>query len=118
MPYTLTQLRVLRAPPERVYRAFLDPAALAKLNAPVGFTVIVHELDASVGGRFRISFVNFGNGQALSFGGEFRELVPNEKIVRGAGRVPRHDPGRGLPDGLAAVVGPAGAAGGGEIPAE
>jgi uncharacterized protein YndB with AHSA1/START domain len=81
MPYTLTQLRVLRAPPERVYRAFLDPAALAKWNAPDGFTAIVHELDARIGGRFRMSFVNFGNGQAHSFGGEYRELVPNEKIV-------------------------------------
>jgi uncharacterized protein YndB with AHSA1/START domain len=81
MPYTLTQHRVLRAPPERVYRAFLDPAALAKWNAPDGFTAIVHELDARVGGRYRTSFVNFGSGEAHSFGGEFRELVPNEKIV-------------------------------------
>lgn len=81
MPYTLTQVRVLRAPPERVYRAFLDPAALAKWNAPDGFTVVVHEFDARVGGRYRISFVNFSNGQPHSFGGEYRELVPDEKIV-------------------------------------
>jgi uncharacterized protein YndB with AHSA1/START domain len=81
MPYTLTQVRILRAPPERVYRAFLDAAALAKWNAPDGFTAIVHELEPRVGGRFRISFVNFGTGQAHSFGGDYRELVPNEKIV-------------------------------------
>jgi len=81
MPYTLTQLRVFRAPPERVYRAFLDPAALAKWNAPDGFTAIVHELDARVGGRFRMSFINFCNGQSHTFGGEYRELVPDQKIV-------------------------------------
>jgi uncharacterized protein YndB with AHSA1/START domain len=81
MPYTLTQVRILRAPPERVYRAFLDPAAVAKWNAPDGFTVVVHELEARVHGRFRISFVNFSNGQAHTFGGEYRELVPNERIV-------------------------------------
>jgi uncharacterized protein YndB with AHSA1/START domain len=81
VPYTLTQIRVLRAPPERVYRALLDPAALAKWNAPDGFTAIVHELDARVGGRFRISFINFSQGQEHSFGGEYRELVPNEKVV-------------------------------------
>ncbi len=81
MPYTLTQIRVLRAPVERVYRAFLDPAALAKWNAPDGFTCIVHELEAKEGGRFRISFVNFSSGEAHSFGGEYRELVPNERIV-------------------------------------
>lgn len=81
MPYPLTQIRVFGAPPERVYRALLDPAALAKWNPPDGFTAIVHELDARVGGRFRISFINFTNGQAHSFGGEYRELVPNERIV-------------------------------------
>lgn len=81
MPYTLTQIRVLRAPVERVYRAFLDPAALAKWNAPDGFTCIVHELEAKPGGRFRISFVNFASGEGHSFGGEYRELIPNERIV-------------------------------------
>src|SRR5690606_33845415 len=81
MAYTLTQVRILRAPPERVYRAFLDPAALAKWNPPDGFTAVVHELDARVGGRFRISFVNFSNGQTHRFGGEYRELVANERIV-------------------------------------
>ncbi len=81
MPYDLTQLRIFSAPAERVYRALLDPAAIAKWNAPDGFTAIVHELDARVGGRFRISFVNFGTGQRHTFGGEYRELVENERIV-------------------------------------
>jgi uncharacterized protein YndB with AHSA1/START domain len=81
MPCNLTQIRILRAPRERVYRALLDPAAIAKWNAPDGFTGIVHELDARVGGRYRISFVNFAHGQTHSFGGEYRELTPNEKIV-------------------------------------
>lgn len=81
MPYTLSQVRIFRAPPERIYRALLDPAALAKWNAPDGFTAVVHELDARVGGRFRISFVNFSADQAHSFGGSYRELVPNERIV-------------------------------------
>ena len=81
MPYSLTQTRVFSAPAERVYRALIDPAALAKWNPPDGFTAIVHELDARVGGRFRISFVNFTNGQEHAFGGEYRELVPNQKVV-------------------------------------
>src|SRR5690606_10702603 len=81
MAYTLTQVRILRAPPERVYRAFLDPHALAKWNPPDGFTAIVHELDARVGGRFRISFINFSNGQEHAFGGEYLELVPDQRIV-------------------------------------
>jgi len=81
MPYSLTQIRVFSAPAERVYRALIDPAALAKWNPPDGFTAVVHELDARVGGSFRISFINFTNGQTHSFGGEYRELVPNEKIV-------------------------------------
>lgn len=81
MPYTLRFQRVLRAPPERVFRAFIDPAALAKWNAPDGFTATVHEMDARPGGLFRMSFTNFSAGQTHHFGGEFRELVPNEKIV-------------------------------------
>lgn len=68
--------RVLRAPPERVYRAFLDPGALAKWLPPHGFTAEVHELDARVGGRFRMSFVHFGSGHRHSFHGEYLELVP------------------------------------------
>ena len=73
--------RVLRAPPERVYRAFLEPDAMARWLPPFGFLCRVHEMDARVGGRFRMSFVNFGRGQAHSFGGEYLELVPNERIV-------------------------------------
>lgn len=68
--------RILRAPPERVYRAFLDASALCKWLPPHGFTCQVHELDARVGGRFRMSFTNFGSGSSHSFGGEYLELVP------------------------------------------
>lgn len=73
--------RVLRAPAERIYRAFLDPDAMAKFLPPHGFTGKVHELDARVGGRYRMSFTNFSRGQTHSFGGEYVELVPNERIV-------------------------------------
>jgi uncharacterized protein YndB with AHSA1/START domain len=72
--------RVLRAPPERIYRAFLDADAMAKWLPPHGFTGKVHELDARVGGRYRMSFTNFTTGQGHSFGGEYLELVPNERI--------------------------------------
>ncbi|MBL8380488.1 MAG: SRPBCC family protein [Burkholderiales bacterium] len=72
--------RVLRASPERIYRAFLTPDAMAKWLPPFGFTCRVHELDARVGGRFRMSFTNFGSGNGHSFGGEYRELVPNERL--------------------------------------
>lgn len=72
--------RVLRAPPERVYRAFLDAAAMAKWLPPYGFTCTVHQMDARVGGRFRMSFTNFGSGHSHSFGGEYLELVPNERL--------------------------------------
>jgi len=72
--------RVLRAKPERVYRAFLDPAGLAKWLPPYGFTCTVHEMDARVGGRFRMSFTNFTNGKSHAFGGEYLELVPSERI--------------------------------------
>jgi uncharacterized protein YndB with AHSA1/START domain len=72
--------RVLRAPPERIYRAFLDPDAMAKWLPPHGFTGKVHELDARVGGRYRMSFTNLTTGQGHSFGGEYLELVPNERI--------------------------------------
>lgn len=81
MPNTIRIHRVLRAPPGRVYRAFLDPAALAKWNAPNGFTATVHSLDARVGGGYRMSFTNFGTGSAHSFGGTYLELVPGERIV-------------------------------------
>jgi uncharacterized protein YndB with AHSA1/START domain len=72
--------RVLRCPPERVYRAFLDPDALAKWLPPFGFTAKVDHLDARVGGTFRMSFTNFGAAQGHSFGGEYLELVPNTLI--------------------------------------
>jgi len=72
--------RVLRSKPERVYRAFLDPQAFAKWLPPYGFTCKVDQLDARVGGKYRASFTNFTNGQAHSFGGTYKELVPNEKI--------------------------------------
>jgi uncharacterized protein YndB with AHSA1/START domain len=72
--------RVLRAPPERVYRAFLEAEALAKWLPPYGFTCKVHHLDASVGGSFRMSFSNFGSGNGHSFGGEYLELVPHARI--------------------------------------
>ena len=72
--------RVLRAPPERVYRAFLDPDAMAKWLPPDGFTGKVHHLKADVGGTYKMSFTNFTSGHSHSFGGEYLELVPNERI--------------------------------------
>ena len=72
--------RVLRAPPGRVYRAFLDADAMAKWLPPHGFTGKVHELDARVGGRYRMSFTNFGTGHTHAFGGTYLELVPDERI--------------------------------------
>ncbi|HEX6904222.1 MAG TPA: SRPBCC family protein [Thermoanaerobaculia bacterium] len=73
--------RVLRATPERIYRAFLDADAMAKWLPPNGFTGKVHHLDATVGGTYRMSFTNFSTGNSHSFGGEYLELVPNERIV-------------------------------------
>jgi len=73
--------RVLRAPAERVYRAFLDAGAMAKWLPPNGFTGTVHHLDAKVGGSYRMSFTNFSTGHSHSFGGTFLELVPAERIV-------------------------------------
>jgi uncharacterized protein YndB with AHSA1/START domain len=72
--------RVLRAPPERVYRAFLDADAMVKWLPPHGFTGRVHHLDARVGGSFRMSFTNLATGGSHSFGGEYLELVPGERI--------------------------------------
>ncbi|HKO89409.1 MAG TPA: SRPBCC family protein [Burkholderiales bacterium] len=72
--------RVLRAPAERVYRAFLDGGALAKWLPPYGFTCQVHHLEPKVGGTFRMSFSNFGTGNDHAFGGEYLELVPHERI--------------------------------------
>jgi uncharacterized protein YndB with AHSA1/START domain len=73
--------RVLRSPPERIYRAFLDADAMAKWLPPHGFTGKVHHLDAKVGGTYKMSFTNFTSGHAHSFGGKYLELVPNERIV-------------------------------------
>lgn len=72
--------RVLRAKPEKVYRAFLEPDAMSKWIPPYGFTCQVHHMDAKVGGTFRMSFRNFSSGNGHSFGGEYLELVPNELI--------------------------------------
>jgi uncharacterized protein YndB with AHSA1/START domain len=80
MPGTLKLHRVLKAPPQRVYRAFLDADANAKWLPPNGFTCKVHHLDARVGGTYRMSFTNFTTGNGHSFGGEYLELVPNERI--------------------------------------
>jgi uncharacterized protein YndB with AHSA1/START domain len=78
---TVTLHRVLTAPPELVYRAFLDPDAMAKWLPPHGYTCRVLEMDARVGGRYRMQFTSLGSGQAHAFGGEYLELVPNERIV-------------------------------------
>ena len=72
--------RVLRAPADRVYRAFLDPAAMTKWLPPHGFLGKVHEMDARVGGGYRMSFTNFGTGKTHSFGGTYVELTPHERI--------------------------------------
>ena len=73
--------RILRATPERTYRAFLDADAMAKWLPPYGFTCKVHHLDARVGGTYKMSFTNFTTGQSHSFGGAYLELVPHERIV-------------------------------------
>jgi len=78
--HTVSLHRILRATPERVYRAFLDADAMAKWLPPHGFTGKVHQLDAWVGGSYKMSFTNFTTGQSHSFGGEYLELVPNERI--------------------------------------
>ncbi|HEX2083215.1 MAG TPA: SRPBCC family protein [Xanthomonadaceae bacterium] len=80
MPSTIRLHRVLKAPPERVYRAFLDPAAMCKWLPPHGFTCTVDEMDAKVGGRYHAKFTNFGTGSSHAFGGEYLELVPNERL--------------------------------------
>ena len=80
MPNTIRFHRVLRATPERVYRAFLDADAMAKWLPPNGFTGKVHHMDAKVGGTFKMSFTNFTTGKSHSFGGEYLELTPHERI--------------------------------------
>jgi len=80
MSNTVRLHRVLRAPPERVYRAFLDPGAMCKWLPPYGFTGQVQQMDGKVGGSWRMSFTNFGNGHSHSFGGKYLELAPGEKL--------------------------------------
>jgi uncharacterized protein YndB with AHSA1/START domain len=80
MPNTVRLHRVLATPPEKVYRAFLEADALAKWLPPNGFACTVHSLEAKVGGGFRMSFRNFTTGDSHSFGGEYVELVPNERL--------------------------------------
>jgi len=80
MPNTIRLHRVLRASPDRVYRAFLDPHALAKWLPPHGFIGTVHEMQPQVGGRYRMSFTNFTTRQSHSFGGEYLELVPHSRL--------------------------------------
>ena len=80
MPSTIRLHRVLRAPAERVYRAFLDPDAMAKWLPPNGFTGKVHRLEPKVGGEHRMSFTNFTSGKSHSFGGRYLELVPGERL--------------------------------------
>lgn len=80
MPGTVRLHRVLRCPPEKVYRAFLDGPAMAKWLPPYGFTCTVHQFEAAVGGAFRMSFTNFTTGQSHSFGGVYQQLVPGEYL--------------------------------------
>jgi uncharacterized protein YndB with AHSA1/START domain len=77
---TIRLHRILQAPPERIYRAFLDASAMVKWLPPNGFTGQVHHLDAKVGGTYKMSFTNFTSGKSHSFGGEYLELTPNERI--------------------------------------
>ena len=80
MPSTVKFQRVLRTTPERLYRAFIDPDAKVKWLPPNGFTGKVHHLDARVGGTYKMSFTNFTSGNSHSFGGEYLELVPHERL--------------------------------------
>jgi uncharacterized protein YndB with AHSA1/START domain len=80
MSNTVRLHRVLRATPERVYRAFIEPDAMAKWLPPNGFTGKVHSMDATVGGTYKMSFTNFTTGHSHSFGGKYVELVPNQRI--------------------------------------
>jgi len=82
---TIRLHRVLRASPERIHRAFLDADAIAKWLPPYGFTCKVHHLDAKVGGTYAMSFTNFATGHGHSFGGEYREVVPFERVRYSAG---------------------------------
>lgn len=81
MPSTIRLHRVFKTKPERLYKAFLNPEAMVKWLPPHGFTAKVHEMDARVGGKYRMSFTNFSTGSSHSFGGKYLELVPNQRIV-------------------------------------
>src|SRR5687767_15819535 len=81
MAGTVKLHRVFKCKPERVYKAFIDADAMAKWLPPNGFTGRVHEMDARVGGSYKMSFTNFSTGNSHSFGGEFVEMVPDEKLV-------------------------------------
>jgi uncharacterized protein YndB with AHSA1/START domain len=78
--HTIRLLRVFKAPPERIYRAFLDADAMTKWLPPHGFTGKVHQLEAKVGGNYHMSFTNFSNGHSHAFGGKYLELVPGQRI--------------------------------------
>jgi uncharacterized protein YndB with AHSA1/START domain len=80
MPNTVRLHRVLATKPEKVYRAFLEPDAVAKWLPPNGFTCVVHQMDPKPGGSFRMSFRNFTTGEGHSFGGQYLELIPNERL--------------------------------------
>lgn len=80
MPNTVKIHRVFNAPPERVFKAFIDPDALVKWMAPNGFTAKVHHLEAKVGGTYKMSFNNFSTGSSQSFGGTYHELIPNQLL--------------------------------------
>jgi uncharacterized protein YndB with AHSA1/START domain len=78
---TVTLHRILRAPAERIYRAFITPDAIVKFYPPHGFTAKVHQFDPKVGGSFKMSFTNFSTGNSHAFGGEFLEMISNERLV-------------------------------------
>lgn len=80
MPNTVKLHRVFSAPPERVFKAFIDPDALVKWMAPHGFTAKVHHLDVKVGGTYKMSFSNFSTGSSQSFGGTYHEIIPNQLL--------------------------------------
>ena len=78
--HTIRLHRVLRSPPEKIYRAFLEPAAMCRWLPPYGFTAAIEHLEAKVGGTFRMSFTHFASGNSHAFGGTYLELVPNERL--------------------------------------
>ena len=81
MPSTIRLHRVLRTSPQKLYKAFIDPDAMNKWLPPNGFTGKVHQMDAKVGGQYRMSFTNFSSGKSHSFGGKYLELDPGERLV-------------------------------------